>query len=123
MTAIATARISLANTIADGCDIPCSPFIPPRLTTPSGFVSPASPWLADSGEFGYVRVNFQVDLVVATATNEVITEALDTLAEDALVSLINDRWFVDSISAPYSLEANNASYLAVTVTVGKNIKL
>jgi hypothetical protein len=120
---LADAVTSLAATIEDGTGNPCLTYVPERLNAPSAFITPGSPWVSDAGEFGYVRVSLTVDLVVATASNEVITSRLNQLTEDAIVAVLNDRWFFESASAPYALDANNAQYLAVSLSVSKNIKL
>jgi hypothetical protein len=64
-------------------------------------------------------VRLRIDLVVATATNTVSSDRLDEVIELAVAGLLASDWFVDSVSAPYSLNANNANYLTVTLNVTK----
>jgi hypothetical protein len=82
---------------------------------------PGSPYIADGDVFGSFIATFTVDLVMGQAANKVVANGLDEQIEDALVALCNAGYSVESVGQPYSMDINNASYLAATLTVTANI--
>jgi hypothetical protein len=96
-------------------------FLPARLAVPCAVVMPSSPYVADGDVFGSFTASFTVDLVMGQAANKVTANGLDDQIENALVGLVNAGYSVESVSQPYSMEVNNATYLAATVTVNAQI--
>lgn len=115
-------REELAGLLEDATGITAVAYLPERPVPPIALISQGSPYIQyeDTNVFNSeLMVRLRVDLVVATATNTVSSDRLDEIIELAVAGLLTSDWFVDSVSAPYSLNANNANYLTVTLNVTK----
>jgi hypothetical protein len=103
--------------------VPTFAYVPSRITPPLAIITNGSPYLQSGDTFGTFAARWDVTLVIPTGANDVTTEALDTLIDDVVVLLVNNKYGVDTVSASYAMEANNATYLAVTVSTTKIINL
>ena len=115
-------REELASLVEAATDIKALAFLPERPVPPVALISHGSPYVQyeDGNVFNSeLMVRLRVDLLAATATNSVSTDRLDEIIELAVSGLLASDWFVDAVSAPYSLAQNNANYLTVTLTVSK----
>jgi hypothetical protein len=122
MATLVELREELAALVEDATGISAVAYLPERPVPPIALISQGSPYIQyeDTNTFNTeLMVRLRVDLVVATATNTVSTDRLDEVIELAVSGLLASDWFVDTVSAPYSLNANNANYLTVTLTVTK----
>lgn len=122
MATLIELREELAGLVETATDIKAVAYLPERPVPPIALISQGSPYIQyeDGNVFNSeLMVRLRVDLVVATATNTVSTDKLDEVIELAVSGLLASDWFVDTVSAPYSLNANNANYLTVTLTVTK----
>lgn len=119
MVTLIQLREELAATIEDATGVTAVASLPERPVPPIALISQGSPYIQyeDSATYNELVVQLRVDLVVATATNVVSTDNLDEMIEAAVAGLLASDWLVNSVSAPYSLNANGANYLAVTFTV------
>lgn len=119
MVSLIALREALAATVEDATGVTAVASLPERPVPPIALVSQGSPYIQyeDSATFNELVVQLRVDLVVATATNVVSTDNIDEMIEAAVSGLLASDWLVNSVSAPYSLNANGANYLAVTLTV------
>jgi hypothetical protein len=97
--------------------------IPARIVPPVAIISPGSPYLEDGNTFGKLSVRLEVSIVAPTKANDTSTDQLDSLIEDVLVALYNNKYGVESVSQPYAMETGNATYLAATVSVNTLIQL
>ena len=122
MTTIGEMRQDVADVVKVATSIPSFAFFPGRLIVPSAVVMPGSPYVESGNTFGSLLVRFQVELIMGTANNEVVTSGLDTQLQEAIVGFINANYSVENVSAPYALEANGQQYLASTITVTSTIR-
>lgn len=99
-------------------------FVPERVIPPVVIMNAGSPYLTPSNISNDYQLNIDLTLVASTATNEVETEALDQLIQDTITAIapINYADFKD-VSKPFILSANNADYLAATLTLNLYINL
>lgn len=87
-------------------------YVPERINAPAAIVSPDDPYVTSDGPFGTVTVRWTVTLVADVATNEVVTEDLDALVEDALVALANGGVHVTTVDEPYVFQSTENLHLA-----------
>lgn len=123
MSVLGDLRAAIASELTLETDLPALSYIPGRIVPPIYLVSQGSPYVSSGDTYGTFRVQLSVEVISPTAANDTNTEALDTMIEDALVSLVNNGYSVASTTQPFQLDVNNASYLAATITVSKNISL
>lgn len=97
--------------------------VPARLTPPAVIVLPGSPYIEPGDVFGSFKVNHSVSVVMASGTNEKVTEDVDNLIEAVLKALVEAGVSVDSVSTFYAYESNGAQYLAADITVNDNVSL
>lgn len=96
-------------------------FVPERIVPPMVIVTSGSPYVESGNTFGTFKTRFSVEIVSPTAANSTSTEKLDVLIEDCLVALSNSSGLsIEAVSKPYALEANNATYLAASLSVTHN---
>ena len=123
MSVLGNKREAIATTLAADLGIAGFSYIPGRIVPPCVMVAQGSPYVESGEVYGTFKTRFSVDLVSATAANDVTTEALDMMVEDALVSLINQGINVENVGQPYALDTNNATYLAATITINTTERL
>lgn len=122
MSALGDMRQDVANVVTASTSLPGYAFFPGRLIVPSAVVMPGSPYLESGSTFGTLTARFTVEVVMGTANNEVTASGLDDQVTDAVVGFINAGYSVESVSAPYALEANAQQYLASTITVNHSLR-
>ena len=123
MSTLGDLRNDVATQLTTDTDIPSSDFVPARIVPPLYLVTSGSPYIESGDTYGSFKVRMNVDVISATAANDVSTEALDTMVEDALVSLVNMGIGIENVQQPYQLDTGNAQYLSTTITVDKIINL
>ena len=125
MTTLTAERGALASVLteAEGLSFTIHPYMPARLQAPGGLIVPGSPYLESGNTFGSFKIRLEAHLAVRTANNEVATEELDAALDIAVVAVVNAGWGVESVSEPYGLEANGATYLAAAIQVTRAIRL
>lgn len=97
-------------------------YVPERITAPAAIVSPGDPFLDSDGvPFGSFTARWRVTLVADVATNEVVTEQLDSMIEDALIELSNAGLAVESVSEPYVFQSNENMHLAADMAASEAI--
>lgn len=124
-------RVSVFGDIADGIAtaltattaVKAFGYVPERITPPVYIIAPGTPYIESGDVFGHFKGRFTVDVVSQTAANDTSTEKLNLMIEDALVTLVNNGISIESVGQPYSLEANNASYLAATIIINKQTSI
>lgn len=99
-------------------------YVPGRVTPPLVIVTAGSPYLESATLGGEYQLNLECICVASTADNEQATEGLDELISD-LVNAIEPLGYAQfvTVNSPYSLNANNAEYLAANVSVNLLITL
>lgn len=97
-------------------------YSPERIPVPAIALTYGNPLLEDGGTFADLQVRFVVTLVPETGMNESVTDALDALIETSVLRLIEAEYGVEQVGQPYVLEANNARYLAVDITVTTDVQ-
>jgi len=117
-----TVATELATVLKDA-GLPAFPTLPNRITPPVAVVQAGSPFMESGGSFGEFKTRWEITLVTPTGANEVATEKLYTLLEDAIVSLVNSKYSVETVSKPYALEANNAQYVALDLKVYNYVRI
>lgn len=121
MSVLTTEKEALVELLGEV--VPTYAYIPARITPPVAIITPGNPYLSDGNSFGTFLVRFAIDLVIPTQAAELASQALDTLVDDVVVSLVNAKYGVDNVSAPYAMETNGATYVAITVSTNKTINL
>lgn len=121
MATLVELREDLAAVIADATGITAVANLPERPVPPIALISGASPYVTydNAATWGELVVQLRVDLVMSVGTNKVEADELDSVIQAALTGAIAAGWLVNEVSAPYQLTANNAAYLAVTMTCAK----
>jgi hypothetical protein len=99
-------------------------YVPGRITPPIVIITAGSPYLQSSTLGGEYQLNLECICVAMTADNEQATEGLDELVSDLLNALepLGYAQFTNA-GSPYTLNANNADYLAANVSVNILITL
>lgn len=99
-------------------------YVPGRVTPPIVVITSGSPYLESSTLGGEYQLNLECVCVAMTADNEQASESLDELISN-LVNAIEPLEYVQftGIGSPYSLNANNAEYLAANASVNLLITL
>ena len=122
MTHIITqTRIDLKNELeADG--INAEYYIPPRITPPLAIISPDTNYVSQGDTFASFGIGLTITLITQTKSNEKATEDLDDLIVSAIGS-IPAFWRIDSVDQPFTLNVNNADYLATRMSLTTQITI
>ena len=122
MTNIITqTRIDLKNELeADG--IIAEYYIPPRITPPLAIISPDTNYVSQGDTFASFGIGLTITLITQTKSNEKATEDLDDLIVSAIGS-IPAFWRIDSVDQPFTLNVNNADYLATRMSLTTQITI
>lgn len=102
-------------------DLKAVEYLPERIQPPIALVTAGDPYLEQGLTACLFKVSLDITLVAAKATNANATDALDEMIESAI--LATGDWFIDTISAPFMLEANNAQYLSSKVRLTQEIEI
>lgn len=105
----------------EGQDLKAVEYLPERLQPPIALVTASDPYVTQGQNSCLFDVSLEVTLVAAKAVNEVATAALDDMIESAIIA--TGDWFIETINAPFILEANNAQYLACKVKLTQQIEI
>jgi hypothetical protein len=97
-------------------------FIPERITPPVAIVRPGGTYLSPLTLGGEWRLGVEIDLIAATAGNELVEENLDALICELIASLPKYAT-LQTVSAPQGLTTGNAEYLSATATLELAITL
>jgi hypothetical protein len=120
---IGAARTALAG-ILTSAGLRVSAFVPDRITPPLAVLEPSGDWVVSGDTFGSFRIGFDVTLIVQTAANETVSDALDDLVDSTLDAISSASGFYASqVSAPTLLAVQNAEFLSTTITVYQNTQL
>lgn len=119
----ATKEDFVADLIAAGLQVETIAYIPERITPPVIIVRPGNTYLSPStlGAKEW-RLSLELDLIAATAGNQLVEENLDGLITD-LLDALPDHATLQSITAPTGLTTGNAEYLSSTATIELAINL
>jgi hypothetical protein len=123
MSTLGDVRDTIAEDLATDTGLQALGYVPGRIVPPLYVVTSGSPYLESGDTYGTFKAHFNVDVISATAANDVSTEQLDNMIEDALVSLVNSGIGIENVQQPFQLDTNNAQYLSTTITVNKTISL
>lgn len=98
-------------------------YSPELIPAPAIAIMPGSPFLDDSDvpTYGTLQARFVVTLIPDVATNEKIMGDLIALIETSVVRLYAADYGVEQVGQPYVLEANNARYVAVDITITTDV--
>lgn len=121
MSALEQARKDVAAAL-ESEGIKAHAHLPERLVPPAAVVQGGDPYL-EADTYGSLLARHEVIVSTARASNEVGSDSLDALLEDALVGLLNHGYSVERVTAPYALEIGTATFPAVTLTATKPINL
>lgn len=97
-------------------------FIPERFVPPVVVIAASGTYLTRSSISKEFIMGLDLLLVAQTATNAKATESLDQLIQDTIRALPQFAGLVD-VGQPYTLQTNNAEYLAATVRVDLRITI
>lgn len=99
-----------------------SSYIPERIVPPLVVITPGSPYLTPIALENDWLMGLDVMVIAAPAVNAKASELLDK----ALATILNgnpDYVRIANVSQPYSLQTNNAEFLAANLTVDIRITL
>lgn len=97
-------------------------FIPERITPPIVIINTASPYLTPSTLGNEYKMNLELVVVAATATNKQASEKLDEAIEAILLAMPRYARVI-SVNEPYEMATNNANYLSANISVELEITL
>jgi hypothetical protein len=117
-----TKNAFIADLVAKGLTVETVAFIPERITPPVFIVRPSGNYISPLSLGGEWRLGLEIDLIAATATNEMVDESLDGLICDLIAALPNYA-ILSGVSAPTALTTGNAEYLSATATLELAITL
>ena len=106
--------------VADGLKV--MDYVPERFIPPVIVIAASGTYLTRSSISSEFIMGLDLMLVSQTATNKQATETLDQLIEDTILALPQYAGLVD-VGQPYTLQTNNAEYLAATVRVDLRITI
>jgi hypothetical protein len=97
-------------------------YVPERIVPPIVIINSASPYLTPNTLGNEYILGLELVCVASTATNKQATEKLDEAIADVLNAM--PRYArVTRVNEPYEMQTNNASYLAVNVSVELEITI
>ena len=108
--------------VLDAAGIKVSEYIPERFVPPIVIIAAGSTYLTSASVGSEYILGLELNAVAATAVNKQATEKLDELIQDVINALPAYAKLV-SVAQPFSLQANNAEYLAATLSVELRITL
>lgn len=97
-------------------------YIPERITPPVVIINTASPYLTPSTLGNEYKMNLELVVVAATATNKQASEKLDEAIEAILLAMPRYARVI-SVNEPYEMATNNANYLSANISVELEITL
>jgi hypothetical protein len=98
--------------------------IPDRAVPPMAVMVPSGDWIVSGEVFGEFVVSFDVEIIAATGTNIVISQALDETVETVLTAIYNaPGMYAAEVGQPTSVEIPTGVYLGATITVKQNTQL
>jgi hypothetical protein len=118
----ATKNEFVQNLVDAGLEVETVAFIPERITPPVAIVRPGATYLQVGTLGGEWRLGLEIDLIAATAGNEMVEENLDALICD-LIEALPPHATLSNISAPSGITTGNAEYLSSTATIELAITL
>lgn len=96
-------------------------FLPERIMPPVAVISASDPYIEQGITACLFKVSLTVTIVASKAVNSNETDNLDSMIERAIMA--TGDWFIDSVSAPFVLEVNNANYLASKVSLSQDLEI
>lgn len=112
-------RADLADSL-DDLGIKASSFVPERITPPVVIITAGDPYV-EQATYCEFTVRLNLEVITATASNSIATDALDDVVESIVIGL--GDYDIETVSSPWELVAGTASYLGATVTVTREITL
>lgn len=106
----------------DAAGINVEDFVPERIVPPIVIINSASPYIEASSLANEYNMNLELVCIAATATNKQATEKLDEAIADVLTALPRYARLI-RVNEPYEMQTNNASYLAVNISVELEITI
>jgi hypothetical protein len=98
--------------------------VPERPQPPMAVMVPSGDWIAQGEVFGEFVVSFDVEIIVASGANTVVSKALDTAVETALNAICDaSKMYASAVSQPQAVEIGAGLYLGATITVRQNFQL
>ena len=121
-----TAEITLAKSelkldLADA-GLTVSDFVPERIVPPIVILVADTPYMTGVSVATEYDLHLRLVCIAANAVNKKATEALDQLIEDAVKALPPYCLF-KSVGQPYTLQANNAEYMAADISINLQITI
>ena len=96
-------------------------YLPERFSPPALLVSASDNYVVEGLTTCLMKVSLTVTAIAGVATNVNETDSLDDMIEGVIMA--TGEWFIDRVSAPFVLEANNANYLASKITLSQEFTI
>ena len=106
----------------DNAGVSVLEYVPERITPPIVIINTASPYLTPSTLGNEYKMNLELVVVAATATNKQASEKLDEAIEAVLLAMPRYARVI-SVNEPYELSTNNANYLSANISVELEITI
>jgi len=97
-------------------------YIPERVIPPVVVINSGSPFLVPETLGNQYTMNMELVLIAGTATNETVTEELETLIE-AVLKALPAYAVLQRVDKPFALAINNVEYLSTNVNVELSITI
>lgn len=99
-------------------------YSPEKFSPPLAYVIAGSPYIDSEGaSFAHRRIHLEARLVTRPGSNEAQTDNLDADIENALIGLINAGYSVETVTQPYALLTDSATFTAVSIHMTTTIRL
>ncbi|MCU1530120.1 MAG: hypothetical protein JWP75_3883 [Frondihabitans sp.] len=93
------------------------PYLPDRISPPSYIVTPGSPFVTSGQTYATGTIHFDVTFVASVKPNAQAGKNLDDAVSAAVEVLLPAGYKLEQVSEPFALNANNATFAAITLTV------
>lgn len=122
-TPLRTARAEAAQTIT-AAGRRAEAYIPARLAAPVAYIQPGSPYVERSDEdtFTYASVRLEVVVVERPGNHDNVSQLLDDHIEDVAEALLEAGYLLETISQPFALQTNDATYPAAAITITTDLE-
>lgn len=96
-------------------------YLPERFSPPAVLVSASDNYLVEGLTTCLMKVSLVATAIAGVATNVNETDSLDDMIEGVIMA--SGGWYIDRVSAPFILEANNANYLASKISLSQEYEI
>lgn len=121
---LSDARLELEQLLNDG-DTNLYTYVPEAAQPPAIVLLPASPYVQrlETDTYGTLTASFTLTLLVTPGPNNTLTDQMDELIINTIVTLINNGYDVEDVPTFYSYDVGTRRLLAADITTNIQINL